>query len=83
MALPAQRALAGGLFLWVEHDADRLALVCRAGGLCAGGGCGEQLGEQGVFLAHGLVGDHGHFTVARRGDQGDHATTLEKAQDAP
>lgn len=47
----------------VECDADGLALARRARGLYTRCGCGQQLGEQGVFLAHGVVGDHGRPNV--------------------
>ena len=82
MALSAQSTLAHGPLVGVDHDAYGLALVRRAGGLDPRSGGGEWLGEQRVLLAHGFVGDHGDFALARCSDQGDHAMTLEKPQDA-
>src|ERR1017187_2442106 len=66
----------------VEHDVHGSALVRRAGGRGAGGGCCQQAGQKRIFLADGLVGDDGDLTVAGRGDEGDDPATLEEAEDA-
>jgi hypothetical protein len=80
--LRAQRALGHGTVVGVENDPYGLALVGRTGGRSAGGGRGQQTGQQRIFLAHGLVADDGDFTVARRGHEGDDFAALEETQDA-
>ena len=82
LRLTAQLALGDGTVVGVEHDADGLALVDGASRWGAGGGGGQEPGEERIFLAHGFVGDDGYFAVARRGDEGDDTTALEKSQDA-
>jgi hypothetical protein len=67
--LSAQGAFADGTLVGVEHDADGLTLGCRAGGVGAGGGGGEQLGEQRVLLAQALVGDDRDLAVAELAGQ--------------
>jgi hypothetical protein len=55
-------------------------------GWCSGRGGGQQLGqelgEQRVLFAHGLVGNDGDLAIARGSDEGDDTATLEKAEDA-
>jgi hypothetical protein len=82
LGLRAQRALADGAVVGVEHDAQGLALVGSAGGRGTGGGGGQEVGQQRVFLVHGLVTDHGHLAMARGGHERDDFAALEKAQDA-
>ena len=65
-----------------EHDAHRLAFVRQASGRHTGGGGGQELGQQRIFLAHGLVGDDGYFAVSRGGHEADDSAALEEAQDA-
>jgi hypothetical protein len=50
--LAAQGILADGPLVVVNHDADRLTFCRRAGWRCAGGGCGEKLGEQGILFSY-------------------------------
>src|SRR5450759_2032328 len=47
-----------------------------------GGGRGQEPGQERIFLGQGVVADDGHFTVARRGHQGDDSAALEEAEDA-
>jgi len=82
LGLRTQRALADGAVVGVEHDAQGLALVGRACGCCAGGGCRQEPRQERVFLAHGFVTDDGHLAVAWGGHQGDDFAALEKTQDA-
>jgi hypothetical protein len=65
LGLRAQGALADGTLVGVEHDAQGLARVGSADGGGAGGRGGQELGQQRVFLAHGLGTDDGHLAIAR------------------
>ena len=78
----AERALADRAVVGVQHDADGLPLAGRASRRGASGSGGEQLGQERILLAQGLVRHPGDLAVARRGDQGDDPAALEKAQDA-
>jgi hypothetical protein len=80
--LLAQLALGHRAVVWVEHDANGGALLCRASGWRSGGGRSQQLGQERIFLAYRLVADHRNLTVARRGHQGDDPAPLEEAEDA-
>jgi hypothetical protein len=75
VVLAAQDTFADGPLVGVNHDADRLTLFRRAGWRCAGGGCGEDLGKQGILFSYRLVGDHGDFTIAPFGDFGTYPCT--------
>jgi hypothetical protein len=57
------------------------ALVGGTSGWCSGRGGGQQLGQERILLAHGLVADDGHFAIAWRGDEGDDPSALKEAQD--
>ena len=83
LLLRAQLALCDGLGVGVEHDADGSAFVGGSSGWHTRGGSGEELGQQQIFLAQGLVGDDSYFAIAWGGHEGDDTMALEEAQDAP
>src|SRR5450759_1264139 len=80
--LGAQSALGDGAVVGVEHDAEWLALVGGTSRRCTGGSSREQSRQERILLAHGLVADDGHFTVAWGGHEGDGPAALEEAEDA-
>jgi hypothetical protein len=79
----AEVAVGHGAVVRVEHDADGHALGGWACRRSASGGGDQQFGEQRVLLAQSLFRDDGDLAVSRRSDQGDDATALEEAQEAP
>jgi len=80
VVLCTEFALGNRPIVGVKHDADYLAFVGRASGRRAGGSSREQLGQQWVFLSHGLVGNDCDLTITWRGHEGDDTATLEKAE---
>jgi hypothetical protein len=63
-------------------DADRGALLRRAGGGRPGGRGSEQAGQQRIFVADGVVADHVDLAIAGSRCQGDEPAPVEEAQDA-